>query len=51
LNLCQIAGSDSHSIEDVGTFYTQFNYDIQSEKDLIYALKNNLCEPYTGRTI
>ena len=48
LNLCQIAGSDSHSIEDVGTFYTQFNYDIQNESDLVYALKNNLCKPYFG---
>ncbi len=51
LNLSQIAGSDSHSIEDVGSYYTQFNYDIQNEKDLVYALKNNLCIPYIGTTM
>lgn len=51
LNLCQIAGSDSHTAYDIGTYYTKFNYEIKNENDLIYALKNNLCEPVTETKI
>lgn len=51
LNLCQIAGSDGHSTGDIGRYFTRFDGNIQSERDLVYAIKNNLCDPIIGEQL
>ncbi|MCP4105458.1 MAG: PHP domain-containing protein [Desulfobacteraceae bacterium] len=43
--LTEIGGSDAHNLEELGKVVTRFNIPIQSRNDLIYALKNGLCEP------
>ncbi len=45
LHLCQIAGSDGHSLDAIGDFYTEFHTDISNEQDLVNAVRNNLCTP------
>lgn len=43
LNLCTIAGSDAHRIDDVGKFLTIFDCKISNEADLIRAIKTRSC--------
>ncbi|MBF0541420.1 MAG: PHP domain-containing protein [Nitrospirae bacterium] len=43
LNLCTTAGSDAHQIDDVGRFYTSFDFDINNEADLVRAIKAKAC--------
>ena len=40
-NKTQVKGSDSHSANEVGVFATEFKYNLKSECDFIYAIKNN----------
>ncbi len=42
-HLTECGGSDAHTIEELGRVTTCFNYWVRSRKDLIFALKNNLC--------
>jgi hypothetical protein len=48
LNLCAIAGSDAHTIDDVGRFYTSFDFEIHNEADLVRAIKTKSCKPFCG---
>jgi predicted metal-dependent phosphoesterase TrpH len=45
-NLCRIASSDAHSLKAIGRYYTIFEEKINSESDLIRAIKNKKCKPY-----
>lgn len=47
--LVECAGSDAHSLAELGKSKTRFKIPIQSSADLVYALNNGLCAPYTGR--
>lgn len=39
------AGSDAHSIEELGRFPTRFSMNITSRDDLVLALREGRCEP------
>lgn len=41
----RVAGSDAHSIEELGRCPTDFSVPITSRDDLVRALKRGLCEP------
>lgn len=44
-NLIECAGSDAHTIEELGRAKTRFTIPIHTTDDLIHALKNGLCAP------
>src|SRR3990172_1068845 len=45
MGLCQVAGSDAHSLSSVGKFYTEFQAPISNESDLIKAVCQRQCSP------
>ncbi len=46
MDLPMIAGSDSHSEEEVGKAYTIFEQKISTIEDLIFAIKNKKTKPF-----
>lgn len=44
-NVVECAGSDAHSLPELGKSVTRFDIPIHSDADLIYALNNGLCTP------
>lgn len=44
--LSECAGSDAHSLDELGSAHTRFHVPIHSLEDLIYALRNGYCTPY-----
>ena len=46
-DLVQVAGSDAHSLDELGRCPTQFTMPIRSAADLVKALNNGLCRPAT----
>jgi predicted metal-dependent phosphoesterase TrpH len=44
-NLVECAGSDAHTVEELGKFKTRFSIPINSTDDLVFALNNGLCAP------
>lgn len=38
-------GSDAHSLDELGKVKTRFEMPVRCRADLIFALKNNLCQP------
>lgn len=45
LKITQIAGSDAHSLDIIGKYFTQFDNEILNEKDVVLAIKNDKCRP------
>lgn len=45
LKVTQIAGSDAHSIDVVGKYYTEFSFTIKNEKDIVLAIRKGKCNP------
>lgn len=43
LGLASVAGSDAHTLSELGKFPTWFDADIQCRSDLVSALKNGQC--------
>jgi len=44
-DLIECAGSDAHRLEELGKACTRFSIPVHTSDDLIYALKNGLCDP------
>jgi predicted metal-dependent phosphoesterase TrpH len=44
-SLIPCGGSDAHTIEGMGIAGTRFFLPIETRKDLVYALRNGLCQP------
>lgn len=45
MDMCQIAGSDAHSLKSLGRHYTVFEEKIENESELVRAIKNKQCKP------
>jgi len=45
-DLIECAGSDAHTLEELGKAKTRFHIPIDSTADLVYALNRGLCAPY-----
>jgi predicted metal-dependent phosphoesterase TrpH len=43
--LVECAGSDAHTLEELGRIKTRFDIPINSPADLVFALNNGLCAP------
>jgi predicted metal-dependent phosphoesterase TrpH len=50
LGLPATGGSDAHEVSEVGCYATRFSMKIQTEKELIEALKHKECVPVTVRS-
>lgn len=48
LGLTCVAGSDAHTLAELGTFPTRFTVPIASRDELVYALNHGLCRPATS---
>ena len=48
LNLAEVAGSDSHSVDSVGCVCTILDAPVDNERGLIEAIKNSLCRAGRG---
>ena len=44
-DLVECAGSDAHTLEELGSVCTRFHIPVNTTADLIFALTNGLCEP------
>lgn len=49
LGLSAIGGSDAHDVSTVGVYATAFEQQINSEEELLFALKEGRCRPVTFR--
>ncbi len=47
-DLIECAGSDAHTLEELGKAKTRFHLPIDSTTDLVNALNKGLCAPYLG---
>jgi len=47
-DLIDCAGSDAHTLEELGKIKTRFHLPIDSTADLVIALNKGLCTPYLG---
>lgn len=45
MGLCPVAGSDAHSLRSVGKFYTEFQYPVSNELNLVRAIQARKCHP------
>lgn len=45
LNLCSVAGSDAHSVDELGRHPTRFSVPVRNSRDLVRALTDRQCEP------
>lgn len=45
-NIIECAGSDAHSLPELGRTKTRFDIPIRSSADLVHALNNGLCAPH-----
>ncbi len=46
--LIECAGSDAHTLEELGRICTRFHLPIDTMDDLIFALNNGYCEPFAN---
>ena len=44
-SLCECAGSDAHSLDELGRMVTHFAAPVHCREDLIFALNHGLCTP------
>jgi len=49
MGLPATGGSDAHAVSDVGKYATHFNQAIESQQDLLEALKSGAYEPFMFR--
>ena len=47
-DLVQCAGSDAHTLKELGRVKTRFHRPINSTADLVHALNNGLCAPHVN---
>jgi len=44
-SLCECAGSDAHSLDELGRMVTHFAAPVHNREDLVFALNHGLCTP------
>lgn len=49
LNIPQVGGSDSHAIEKIGCYATEFLTEVHNERDLIQAIRAGDVKPYINK--
>ncbi len=47
-DLIECAGSDAHTLEELGKVKTRFHHPIDTTADLVHALINGLCAPHSN---